>query len=286
MAAELSEPSPLGDLLEAFSQRTPIGSALRSEQWALVPAMLRRGAFFSSTVRELRWLAEAQDALEAILAGRREMVTTPEGEEVEALAMDRTAFVERLQGLGQRLGLEPEDPALRGGIQDPTSERRLSLIVDTQLAMAYGYGDYVSGQDPDILNEWPAQELVRVRQVREERDWITRWQSAEWGAQDLVQGRMVALKTDPVWVRISRFQQPWPPFDYNSGMGLREIDRDEAVELGLLGDAESLTPDVAGYEESLEMSVRGLSERARDALQAIFGDQVARETGDQLPRQA
>ena len=27
---------------------------------------------------------------------------------------------------------------------------------------------------------------------------------------------MVALKTDPVWAAISRFGQPWPPFDENS----------------------------------------------------------------------
>ena len=38
---------------------------------------------------------------------------------------------------------------------------------------------------------------------------------------------MVALKEDPVWTRISRFGQPWPPFDFNSGMGVEDVSHDE-----------------------------------------------------------
>jgi hypothetical protein len=31
-------------------------------------------------------------------------------------------------------------------------------------------------------------------------------------------GRMIALKSDPIWTAISAFGTPYPPFDYNSGM--------------------------------------------------------------------
>lgn len=46
-------------------------------------------------------------------------------------------------------------------------------------------------------------------------------------------GRMVALKSAPVWTNLSRFGRPYPPFDYGSGMGMEDIGREEAVELGL-----------------------------------------------------
>lgn len=45
---------------------------------------------------------------------------------------------------------------------------------------------------------------------------------------------MVALKTDGIWKAINRFGTPWPPFDFQSGMGLVEIERSEADALRLL----------------------------------------------------
>ena len=45
---------------------------------------------------------------------------------------------------------------------------------------------------------------------------------------------MIALKGDPIWAAISRFGTPWPPFDFGSGMGVEDIDWEEAVELGVL----------------------------------------------------
>lgn len=259
----------LSDLIEAFSSRTPIGSALRSAQWEGVPQMLRDRSFFSARVEDVRWLSRAQELNRKILTGERE----------DGVLMDRTRFVEELQSLGRRLGLEPDDPAERGSITDPTSERRLRLIVNTQIEMALGYGEFLSGQDPEILDEWPAYELVRLRQAREPRDWPARWMSSEWGAQDLVAGRMIALKADPVWIRISRFGQPWPPFDYNSGMGFAEIDRDEAEELGLIAADDVIEPSVPDFNESLQASVRGLQPRMVGALETIFGDQIEIEDG-------
>ena len=48
-------------------------------------------------------------------------------------------------------------------------------------------------------------------------------------------GRMIALKDDPVWLKISDFGHPHPPFAFGSGMDMVDISRVEAVELGLTG---------------------------------------------------
>lgn len=50
---------------------------------------------------------------------------------------------------------------------------------------------------------------------------------------------MVALVDDPIWARISRWGDPLPPFDYNSGMKLFKVSRANAVRLGLLPKPES-----------------------------------------------
>ena len=60
--------------------------------------------------------------------------------------------------------------------------------------------------------------------------WRERWK--ESGGK-LYDGRMIALRNDPIWRKISRFGSPVPPFDFNSGMGLEEVNRFEAEALGV-----------------------------------------------------
>jgi hypothetical protein len=101
-------------------------------------------------------------------------------------------------------------------------------------------------------------------------DWKQRW--AEAGGR-LYGGRMIALKTDPVWVNLNRFGVPYPPYDYGSGMGVMDIDRDAAVKLGLIGETEKLTPEPVPFPETAEFSFPDLA--AMPELQAsilkVFG---------------
>lgn len=83
---------------------------------------------------------------------------------------------------------------------------------------------------------FPAQELKRGGARKKPRDWKKRWQDA---GGKLVEGRMVALVDDPIWARISRWGDPLPPFDYNSGMKLFKVSRANAIRLGLLPKPES-----------------------------------------------
>lgn len=60
---------------------------------------------------------------------------------------------------------------------------------------------------------------------------------------------MVALKTSPIWVELSRFGYPYPPFDFNSGMWVRPVSDDDCEALGLLADEEWLDKQLAAAEE-------------------------------------
>lgn len=88
------------------------------------------------------------------------------------------------------------------------------------------------GLHPDILNEFPAQCLIRVRfDITEPVDWKTFW-PANGGT--FFRGRMIALKWDPVWWKISFLNLPVAPFQRGSGYDLEDVDRDDAERFGLL----------------------------------------------------
>lgn len=230
-----------------------------------MPLWLRETAFFSAAVESARTLAIMQ-----------EKILTSTRLQREELANGKTAFVDRSSFIGDLrkhladAGYQAER-GKEGGLEDLSSRKRLGLIFDIQMGSAQGFSAWKIGQDPDLLDAFPAQELVRLEGRQQPRDWQRRWVDA--GGQ-LIGGRMVALKTDAIWKKISRFGRPWPPFDFESGMGLDETDRDEAEALGLLGPEDEPEPSEAAFTDELQASARGLSPKFRDALGALFGDQV------------
>ena len=159
-----------------------------------------------------------------------------------------------------------------GDITDITSRRRLELIYDFQTQDAGEFGRWKIGQDPELLDAFPAQEFLRIESRRMPReDWPARWQEAGGRFFD---GRMIALKNDPVWTKLSRFGRPWPPFDFGSGMGLEDIDRDQAEALGVIApDQQPLAQD-ADFNKNLNADVSSLGEDLAGKLSQWFGDRV------------
>jgi len=264
--------APIAEAAQKFSERTPIGSVLKSADWARVPLMLRERALFSATVESARVLSAMDLMLDRALNQTRNEF---------GVITDRSKFINDLTRLAEQEGLTPADPALVGGIQDVTSEARAELIYKTQTEMAYGYANWKEGQATDALDAYPAQELVRVIDSRVKRDWPRRWADAAARAGDnaalltlQARGRMVALKTSGVWAALSRFQTPWPPFDYNSGMDVEDIALGEAQELGLIKPGAALMPNSQDFNSGLQASTEGLSDQALAWLQEQFGDQV------------
>ena len=151
---------------------------------------------------------------------------------------------------------------------------QLDLIHETNVRQARGYAQYMEATTDGALAAFPAQELVRVRDRKMPRDWSGRWTAA--GGR-LYGGRMVALKTDPVWTKISRFGTPYPPFDFNSGMGVEDVGRAEAIALGVIKEGDPPQHvERRGFNDGLSAKVpfNGDRDELWLALRDKFGDQV------------
>lgn len=270
----MAQPNPIA--VAAIQAKTPIGSPLNSAGWENVPLALRESAQFSARIESMRFLQRVQDRLETAAKLLRRQGEGIDGG--EGAFQTREKFVAELQKIAREEGLDPlnfDRPDLAGGLQDPTSVRRLNLIHDIQTENAQEFAKWKMDQDPDVLNAFPAQEFIRVSpRLHPRTDWKARWIEAGGRA-----GRMVALKTDQVWIALSRFGRPWPPFDYGSGMGLRDISRREAIALRLMKKDERIQPIDKPFTERMETSVKDLSPKMQSALKRAFGDQVEIKNG-------
>ncbi len=125
-----------------------------------------------------------------------------------------------------------------GTIKDLRTVRRMKATLDTNVAMAQGWK-----RKEDLRGNIakPALELYRAQQAREPRDWESAWAKAyaEVGGKGAAKSRMVALHDSPIWVALSEFNRPHPPFDWGSKMGIRPVSLAEAVKLGLIADPKS-----------------------------------------------
>lgn len=221
--------------------RIPLPTDASSAELSRLPVAIRQQALFSARLNTLSPLIQIGSDIQGILSGTRS--------ESEARRDIRTALAAS--------GYQPP-PDAQGGLRDHTSKTRLDLILQQNVRAARGYGKWASDMDPDLLDLWPAQELVRVMSRRNPRsDWNRRWAKA--GGR-LFGTRMIALKTSPVWVAISRFGVPYPPYDYGSGMGVRDITRAVAVRLGLIGETEALTPQPIPFPAVTESSIPGIEQ--------------------------
>lgn len=268
---------PLRDVVAKISAKTPVGSLLRTRDWARIPLALRERAQFSAGVESVRVLQSVQDRLAAQFKLQREQLAN--GQEA---TFDRSSFIDSIREIARDEGLTPVKEELRGGLQDITSIPRLGLIYDMQNQMAQGHARWKIDQTEGALLLWPAQEFLRVEDRRAPReDWPKRFAEAAQAAGDDLAlqvlgstGRMIALKTSGVWTKLSRFGTPWPPFDFGSGMGLEDIDRDEAIDLGLLQPNQAVLPIEKDFNDELEASTTGLGPAMLAKLARHFGDQI------------
>lgn len=265
----LTTSRPLSEAVATLSRKTPVGAALSSREWALVPAEIRLRAMFSAMVEREHLLAEMQGRLQA----RIELAKK------DGRTMDRGVFIEELRAELEADGYRRGD-AKRGSLRDLKSSRRLGLIWDMNIAQVQGYARWKAGMNPDALEAAPAQELIRGRQRLEIRDWPLIW--ADHGGKfygapgpdyPAAPGRMIALKTDPIWRFISRFNSPWSPYDWGSGMVEKSIRRRESDALGVTSPDDTFEPLSTPFNESVEASVAGISADRRRAIEdALTGE--------------
>jgi hypothetical protein len=126
------------------------------------------------------------------------------------------------------------------------------LMLETNMRMAANRGKVAAGNTPYLLFAYPAWELVRVysRVVprgtpqSESPGWYERWAEAGASVQwvGAIDGPLMARKDSPIWLALGEgvgghedaLDNPYPPFAFGSGMGWREVPREEAIAEGLI----------------------------------------------------
>lgn len=221
---------------------------------ARIAADIRARSVFVSRCTSEIFLGEVKRVVDAIVAGDMDE------------ASGRAILVQVLRDLGYTPeGGFPEftpdgspskpkvPPALKGTLQDISSKRRLDLIIRTQVDLMRGASQKQRGMQPERYRLFPAWELVRVQPRTAPRNW-DHWLSEKsqfadprprWiiaGGTFVDGSRMIAFKGDPIWGELGgsanfddALDVDYPPFAFQSGMGWREVPRDEVIALGITG---------------------------------------------------
>ena len=205
-----------------------------SKDWERIDAGIKRRAFFAAGVAK----AEILDVF------LKETKLAQTGE--KGIAETRRDVRAQLKKLGYRPPVDPRDSKMVREIKDLSSDARIDLIINTNVNQSLSYGTWAADQDEDFLYAWPALELVRAGARKVPRPWRTKlWPGA---GGKFYGGRMMALRTDPLWTMsksaggFNCFGNPYPPFDFNSGMVTDPIDREEAESLGVLPEGSDYQP--------------------------------------------
>lgn len=237
--------------------------------WSTVQAGLRDRAFFSSQVTQTKILyAMRQNVAELVRGGKSE----------SEMRRDLREYLLKV-GYDADAELKPGEKSRRGTIKDLMTKARLDVMMRTNADQARGYASHLRATSAGAILAAPAYELVRVERRKAQRDWDTRWEDAakKVGWEGVAKnGSHIALKTSPIWAALSRFGNPYPPFDFNSGMGVRNVRKSVCREIGLLGPDEQPkipeTPDFNGHLAERVPFDKGSPEYAD--LRTKFGDQI------------
>jgi hypothetical protein len=260
---------------EKILQKALVGSTLDSRQWNGIQAALRDRAFISSTVAEMK-----------ILHASREMVAERAAGKLSASEIRRD-----LRKVIASTGYDPGDA--RGTIKDLYTKARLDTIIKTNVAQARGFVQRACGMTPGAFGAFPAQELYRLMERKQKRDWAARWNKAykKVNGEGALQSPCIALKTSPIWTALSAFGHPYPPFDWGSGMDVRDVSADRAIELGLISRDELKSTvrqmeerrdsGAADFNKGLQMELPSMRSDSPEAqrLKDAFGDQIKINNG-------
>ena len=240
-----------------FGSRKTYPSAMSSADWAKIEPAIREKCFFSARVSNAEVLGKMRELIGKALDDTKR---NPNQAHVS-----KDKFISEMKSY-----LKSKGYAMGGtSLTDITSRRRLGLIFQMNVDEAREYGRYVRGQDPELLEAFPAWEFTRIEHRRVPRtDWERRFRVA---GGKVINGRMVALKSSDVWTNLSRFGRPYPPFDFGSGMGVVDIERSDAIKLGLIPDDEP-ADEIPDFDCVLETEV------SLDRIPEEFREQIIKET--------
>ena len=201
---------------QSFSRRENLPAALSSEEWSSVPSEIRERAFFMSKITDAEILQRFREGADDVIANRRGLVTV---EKELSFWLDERDYQPPL--------------GKQGGLEDVSSIDRIMVVLRTNMEMARGHAAWVQMQTS--IRAFPCRRFLRVSNRMVPRDWEARWNEAQLETAAIPgvhPTQKIALMNHPIWRALSRFDLPFAPYDFGSGMGDEPVSRTEALELG------------------------------------------------------
>jgi hypothetical protein len=290
-AVSLSEDPVLTHALKRWRSRSVFETDMSSAQLRGLSKQLRDRSIFSARTTNAEYLAEVARNVDDILAGNIGMT---EGR-IRLMRKLKELGYDPMVGFPQDMANIP--PAERHSLQDLSSERRIDLLLETNVRMAQGYAQVLSGNGDYARHHYPAWELTRlyVREIprgsaeSKSTGWEQRWEDAGnevgWvGASRSSQPStitnqpaFIALKDSPIWQALGdgaggytdTLNNAFPPFAFRSGYAWRAVDRAKCIELGLISGNEVPAPSTATLTPGQQDVVRVIGNLPAD-LRAEF----------------
>lgn len=246
------------EALKALQAKGLLPTEMSSAQIKQIAAAVRRQSVFSATTTQAWYLDRIKDVVTSVVQPQVVERTDEDGtKRMVTEGFNPATAREALRDLLVKSGYQAKDGE-EGTIKDLAANARINLVVKTNTQLAQGAGSLIKANaDPEVVDEYPAMELVRFEDRKVPRDWEQRWRIAAAVAGDAeaaacleLNGRMCALKSSDIWDELGAgaggytdgLDNPFPPFAFNSGMWWQEVSRADAVDLGLMDDGDQAEP--------------------------------------------
>jgi hypothetical protein len=293
-----AEPLPFAEAVAEMRAKTLLPTNLSSAELRDLDADLRNRSIFSARTTKIEPLQKVKDLLGDLLSGKTNMATARAALQDEH---DRLEYDPESGGYPGDRGIKPAE---RGSLRDLSSDKRTTLVLETNLRQLTARGFQLQGQTDFALYAWPCYELIRIyprripRGEEEERPtegWPERWEKC--GGSFYGGGRMIARKDDPIWAELGSSKN-FPdaldtdvePYAFGSGYGRREVSREDSIALGVIDAAADIQGRTSERAEAIEQAARFDPEflRAlRDGLDVEIADGKAKlQTRGKLPAAA
>jgi hypothetical protein len=277
---DVSEPTDFSTAYKRLQEKEAMPTGMNTTQirreW---PKELRQRALFSARTTKADILEGYRDQLGKMVEGKTNIAT----------ARSEMQRMLRASGYDPKSGFEGDEeldipPAEEGSLRDLSSDRRVDLVLTTNVRQIRNAAYAKAGMDEDELWAWPAYELMRRRKGGLEpvdgQDWPSRWERV--GGQFYGDGRMIAPKGSDIWTDLGSsanfddaLDTEVPPFAFGSGYGWQAVPRQECIDLGVITEDEAAEPgDGPGLNDGLEGAVEHAAEK--------FPPHVLREILDNL----
>lgn len=292
-----TKPTPLEDALKLLREKRRVPTALSSADLRELAAEVKRAALFGARMTQIRPLQALLEGLTAMLEGK--------GNVADAKLLMTEVYA--ALGYDPEAGGFPQDkpgtvpPALRGSLRDLSSQKRMELTITTNYRMVANEAFVKrTTEDEQRRYQFPCYELVRIGPRRTPRGFVRRngalkpVPGEDWPARFVAAGgelyergtRMIAPKGSDVWIKLGEgaggykdtLGNPFAPFAFGSGYGLREVPRAECLLIGVIEEGD----EAAKMPVTLQKALKAQAKQIDPKILSQFDDLELEDDGEWL----